>query len=177
MAAALAPVLRNGEAVRSYLLGSWSVKKSFDYRKGGGRGELTGIATFQACAEKPEVLMYEERGTMSLEGLPKPVEAYRLYCFNTGTWPVEVYFVDDPTKKHLPSLLPELPVHTSFFVPLSFGSGDAAGTGKATFQHLCIDDLYSGHLNALTPQHFEWNWSVQGPNKDGSISATYRRAE
>ena len=21
-------------------------------------------------------------------------EAYRLYCFNTGTWPVEVYFVD-----------------------------------------------------------------------------------
>ncbi|CAL1129612.1 unnamed protein product [Cladocopium goreaui] len=95
-------------------------------------------------------------------------EAYRLYCFNTGTWPVEVYFVDDPTKKHLPSLLPELAVHTSFFVPLSFGSGDA-GSGNATFQHLCIDDLYSGHLNALTPQHFEWNWSVQGPNKDGTF--------
>eukprot|EP00438_Fugacium_kawagutii_P001022 Skav205830 [mRNA] locus=scaffold160:110478:116664:- [translate_table: standard] len=24
-----------------------------------------------------------------------------------------------------------------------------------------------GHLNALSQHHFEWNWSVQGPNKDG----------
>ncbi|CAK9006534.1 unnamed protein product [Durusdinium trenchii] len=149
--------LRNGDALRGYLLGRWSVKKRFDYRTGGGRGELSGIASFEPCAERPEVLMYEERGTMSLEGLPKPVEAYRLYCFNTGVWPVEVYFVDDPTKKHLPSLLPELPVHTSFFVPLSFDAG--------------------GHFRALSPESFEWNWSVEGPQKDGAISATYQRVE
>eukprot|EP00913_Durusdinium_trenchii_P011049 g10373.t1 len=164
--------LRNGDALRGYLLGRWSVKKRFDYRTGGGRGELSGIASFEPCAERPEVLMYEERGTMSLEGLPKP--AYRLYCFNTGVWPVEVYFVDDPTKKHLPSLLPELPVHTSFFVPLSF---DAGGSGHASFQHLCVEDLYSGHFRALSPESFEWNWSVEGPQKDGAISATYQRVE
>ncbi|CAE7743624.1 unnamed protein product [Symbiodinium sp. CCMP2456] len=111
---------------------------------------------------------------MQLEGFPRPVEAYRFYCFNTSCWPVEVYFVDDPTKKHLPSLLPELNVHTSFFVPLAF-EGAGSPESEGTFRHLCIDDLYSGQLRVNSADSFEWNWSVQGPNKDGEIKATYRR--
>ncbi|CAE6942289.1 unnamed protein product [Symbiodinium natans] len=174
MAFAPLPRLAHGEAVRSFLLGRWAVSKTFDYRKGGGRGVLEGSATFTDVPEKKGVLMYEERGDMQLDGFPRPVEAYRFYCFNTSCWPVEVYFVDDPTKKHLPSLLPELAVHTSFFVPLAF-EGAGSPESLAAFRHLCIDDLYSGQLRVNSADSFEWNWSVQGPNKDGDIKATYRR--
>eukprot|EP00933_Yihiella_yeosuensis_P030492 TRINITY_DN24138_c0_g1_i1.p1 TRINITY_DN24138_c0_g1~~TRINITY_DN24138_c0_g1_i1.p1 ORF type:complete len:194 (-),score=28.42 TRINITY_DN24138_c0_g1_i1:94-675(-) len=175
--ASAAPRLVGGEALRNFLLGRWTLSKKFDYRIGGGRGTMEGIATFTETLPRPDVLMYEERGDVILEGLAKPVEAYRHYCFNTSQWPVEVYFVDDPTKKHLPSLLPELDVHTSFFIPLTFGSGEGTATSscEANFDHLCIDDLYSGHLKALSEEHFEWNWTVKGPNKDGNITCSYRR--
>ena len=36
-------------------------------------------------------------------------------------------------------------------------------------EDLTTSHIWGGHLNALTPQHFEWNWSVQGPNKDGTF--------
>eukprot|EP00930_Biecheleria_cincta_P061178 TRINITY_DN46737_c0_g1_i1.p1 TRINITY_DN46737_c0_g1~~TRINITY_DN46737_c0_g1_i1.p1 ORF type:complete len:200 (+),score=28.36 TRINITY_DN46737_c0_g1_i1:35-601(+) len=182
MASGAASRLVNGEAVRNFLLGRWTVSKSFDYRVGGGRGTLEGIATFTATPPRQDVLMYEERGTMNLDGLGKPVEAYRHYCFNTGKWPVEVYFVNDPTKTHLPTLLPELDCHTSFFIPLPFGEAGSSGNQSglpcglgATFKHLCVEDLYSGQLEVKAPDHFEWNWSVVGPNKDGTINASYHR--
>ncbi|CAE8740833.1 unnamed protein product [Polarella glacialis] len=182
--AGAAPRLINGEAVRAFLLGRWAMSKTFDYRIGGGRGTMEGFATFTETPQRCDVLMYEERGAVQLEGLAKPVEAYRLYCFNTGRWPVEVYFVDDDaktqrsvTKKHLPSILPELACHTSFFVPLPFGESpsEQSGSSEACFNHLCIEDLYSGQLLVRSPDLFEWNWSVTGPHKDGGIICSYRR--
>ncbi|CAE8692816.1 unnamed protein product [Polarella glacialis] len=182
--AGAAPRLINGEAVRAFLLGRWAMSKTFDYRIGGGRGTMEGFATFTETPQRCDVLMYEERGAVQLEGLAKPVEAYRLYCFNTGRWPVEVYFVDDDaktqrsvTKKHLPSILPELACHTSFFVPLPFGGvpSEQSGSSEACFNHLCIEDLYSGQLLVRSPDLFEWNWSVTGPHKDGGIICSYRR--
>ena len=46
-----------------------------DYRVGGGRGILQGVATFSEVAQKPSVLMYEERGELTLDGIDKPLEA------------------------------------------------------------------------------------------------------
>eukprot|EP00927_Polykrikos_kofoidii_P065200 TRINITY_DN60988_c0_g1_i1.p1 TRINITY_DN60988_c0_g1~~TRINITY_DN60988_c0_g1_i1.p1 ORF type:complete len:252 (-),score=28.10 TRINITY_DN60988_c0_g1_i1:18-698(-) len=207
--------LTSGDEVRAFLLGRWALSKRLDYRVGGGRGSMTGTASFTESPRKSGVLIYEERGLFTLEGLPKAVEAYKRYCFNTCAWPVEVYFVDDPTKVHIPTLLPELDCHTSFFVALPFGdagvssvdSGDgpvgrgvsvsetlnndevvddssfaatAAGGGcgnanVATFEHLCIDDLYKGTLTVCNADAFEWNWAISGPQKDGSIYCSYQR--
>lgn len=61
---------------------------------------------------------------LTLEAIAQPLPTRRSYVFNTCTWPVEVYFVDDPTKKHLDSLLPNLDVHTSFFHNLPFAPSD-----------------------------------------------------
>merc|ERR1712151_1399582 len=151
---------------------------------------MTGIATFAEAPQLQTALMYEERGKVHLEGLQRPFEAYRLYCFNTAVWPVEVYFVDDPTKKHLATLLPELKCHTSFFIPLhfrTFGAGPgghgpleadtatAPCDGVASFQHLCVDDMYTGTLSVTDADSFEWSWSIFGPGKDGSIVCKYSR--
>merc|ERR1719167_325265 len=111
---------------------------------------------------------------VDLEGVGKPFEAYRKYMFNTGIWPVEVYFVDDPTKKHLDSLIPELDCHTSFFIPLPFGD-EQVGGAEAAASHLCIDDLYSGTMIVTGENSFDWKWSVKGPQKDGDIACSYSR--
>merc|ERR1719277_2659436 len=103
---------------------------------------------------------------VQLEGVGKPFEAYRKYVFNTAVWPVEVYFVDDPTKKHLDTLVPELDCHTSFFLPLPFADETDTGTSSAASSHLCIDDLYSGVLTIMDENSFDWKWSIKGPNKD-----------
>eukprot|EP00662_Eupelagonemidae_sp_cell21_P003445 gene3445-34334_t len=91
-------------------------------------------------------------------------------------------FVDDPTKAHLPTLLPELPCHTSFFVALPFadrGTAQRALGGKAScarFRHPCVDDVYSGELAVRSADAWEWRWTVTGPTKDGTIESEYRRA-
>merc|ERR1711862_59566 len=108
---------------------------------------------------------------------------------NTATWPVEVYFVDDVTKKHLPSLLSDLEYHTSFFISLPFeisgsssvspasdGADIIANEGaRSRFEHLCVDDLYRGSFRVRCSDHFDWHWSVKGPTKDGDIKSTYLR--
>eukprot|EP00971_Amphidinium_carterae_P210923 4185268-Amphidinium_carterae.1 len=63
-----------------------------------------------------------------------------------GLLPLQVYFVDDPTKKELPTLIPELPEHTAFFVPLPFGDLSGAESTTASFKHLCVNDMYSGAI-------------------------------
>uniref|UniRef100_A0A7S4Q472 DUF6314 domain-containing protein n=1 Tax=Alexandrium monilatum TaxID=311494 RepID=A0A7S4Q472_9DINO len=178
------PRLTSGEAVKAFLAGRWILSKTFDYRIGGGRGKMEGFATFAEAPQLRTALMYEERGTVQLEGLSNTFEAYRRYCFNTAKWPVEVYFVDDDTKKDLVTLLPELDCHTSFFVPLPFGEpvesgcsqqGSCSSSARSDFEHLCINDLYSGSLTVTGPDRFEWNWSIVGPAKDGTISCSFRR--
>merc|ERR1740123_2177155 len=171
MAAASAALrLSSCEAVRAFLLGRWALAKTLDYRIGGGRGSMVGTATFEETPQRQGVLLYEERGMVELEGVARPFEAYRNYVFNTCKWPVEVYFVNDPTKKHLPTLVPELECHTSFFLPLPFA--DEIGVA-AESSHLCIDDLYSGEITVTGPDAFDWCWSIKGPKKDGDIMCSY----
>jgi len=173
-----------GKALGRFLLGRWALDRKLDYRVGGGQGTLQGIATFTEASEKlPGVLLYEERGEVQLSGLP-PMSVYRFYCFNTTTWPVEVYFVDDPTKSHLETLLPALKgMHTSFFHDLPFNPGGDDETTLTTpvstrFEHLCVDDLYSGNFEVFpTGDTFQWNWSIVGPSKDGTISSSYHRLQ
>ena len=69
---------------------------------------MVGEATFVETPQLQTALLYEERGQVRLEGFANPFDASRRYLFNTAKWPVEVYFVDDGTKKHLQTLLPEL---------------------------------------------------------------------
>merc|ERR1712060_836309 len=89
-----------------------------------------------------------------------------------GKWPVEVYFVDDLTKKHLDSLVPSLKEHTSFFHNLPFDGTDACAT---SFSHLCSEDMYEGEFVVYGKNAFDWNWSVFGPNKDGTIGGRFTR--
>ena len=116
-----------------------------------------------------DVLLYDERGTMVLEGIPQPMLCYRKYCFNASVWPVAVLFVDDPTKKHLMPVVPGLDVHTSLFHELDLT------TGSARFTHNCVHDIYSGEFIITSPASFEWNWTIKGPRKDGEITAKYRK--
>mmetsp|Transcript_23366 Transcript_23366/g.42969 ORF Transcript_23366/g.42969 Transcript_23366/m.42969 type:complete len:181 (-) Transcript_23366:35-577(-) len=174
---AAAPSFRSGEAVRAFLKGKWSFAKTVNYRIGGGRGTISGTATFTQTLQRPDVLMYEEQGLMQLEGMPKPFECYRKYCFNTGVFPVEVYLVDDPTKKEMPTLIPEIPEHTAFFVPLPFGDLSEGEGMTASFKHLCVNDMYSGELSVPSQNAFMWNWSVVGPSKDGTIQCQYERLD
>lgn len=171
--------LTSGEAVKAFLLGRWALSRKIDYRIGGGRGGMTGVATFTELPLRRDALLYEERGTVELEGVGRPFEAYRKYVFNTGCWPVEVYFVDDPSKKDAKSLIPELDFHTSFFIELPFADGpsiDGCGTSRAEASHLCINDLYSGSLHVTGQDCFEWRWSVKGPQKDADIMGVYTRS-
>merc|ERR1712061_900533 len=114
------------------------------------------------------------KGEMSLEGCTQPFTVYKHYCFNTLKWPVEVYFVDDPTKKHLDSLTPSLNEHTSFFHSLPFNGDSACAT---SFSHLCDKDMYEGEFVVYGKNAFDWNWSVAGPNKDGKIDARFSRCQ
>eukprot|EP00928_Gymnodinium_smaydae_P018441 TRINITY_DN17018_c0_g1_i1.p2 TRINITY_DN17018_c0_g1~~TRINITY_DN17018_c0_g1_i1.p2 ORF type:complete len:240 (-),score=70.33 TRINITY_DN17018_c0_g1_i1:41-760(-) len=227
MAVAQGPRLANGECVRAFLAGRWSFKRKINYRVGGGQGFMVGEATFTEASKLPSALLYEERGSVQFDHLPRPMEASRRYCFNTGVWPPEVYFVNDPAYKHRETLLPELDIHTSFFVPLPFAAapGDAAAASDAAaidgtpagavatssaaeagaasaaaggdagvggdaapatvascascaarFEHLCIEDLYTGELAVTGEDSFEWRWRVVGPGKDGEIEGVYTRA-
>ena len=58
------------------------------------------------------------------------------------------------------------------FHALDFGDDQAA-----TFSHPCVDDLYEGSMVIKSPVEFEWSWRVSGPDKDGTISTVYRRAD
>jgi hypothetical protein len=158
--------------MRSFLVGRWSLFKTIDYRIGGGKATVEGTATIQAIdSSRPEILLYEERGAMTMENIQQPMEVYRFYCFDTSAWPVKVCFVDDPTKAHLPPVVTDLDIHTSFFHNL------APVADNASFSHLCVDDLYSGDFVARSAETFQWNWSVIGPAKDGRIHGHYTKLE
>jgi len=68
--------------------------------------------------------------------------------------------------KNLPTLVPELSDHTSFFISLSLGS---------TVEHPCVKDMYRGMFRITGKDSFEWDWKISGPMKDGTITCTYRR--
>ena len=89
------PALDSAKKVRDFLLGRWSVVKTLDYRLGGGRGTIKGEATICPADDGvlENVLLYDERGKMTLEETSKPIDVYRRYCFDTSVWPVAVCFV------------------------------------------------------------------------------------
>lgn len=133
------PCLRSSKAAFDFFSGRWAIVKRFDYRVGGSKGTLEGFVTFTEAQERNNVLMYEEKGSLKLDHMENALTAEQRYCFNTSVWPVEVYFVNDRTKTHVPPVLPELNVHTAEFISFQFPTEERTledEPDQATFEHV-----------------------------------------
>jgi hypothetical protein len=161
----------------------WSVSKDINYIRGGPSGTFAGDARFTAAAQlspaalsgnTPQMLMYDEKGTVTLQNTNSFTATYRLvYLFNNneGQHPssCKVYF--DENHGDAQRLIESIMRNTRFFHDLWF---NAAGEPEFS-EHPCGPDVYRGRLVLHTPDRFELDWQVSGPRNEGRIISTYRR--
>lgn len=160
--------------MHTLLEGVWRVNKRLDYAEPAGwRGSMEGIVRVSPRPTQPEVLMWEEQGTMHLDGNPEhaiPVrKALAFRC--RQEWPVEVFFVEGNVKEASDSGWGVSDSQRLFF---NLHPTDDGAT--SSFDHLCVKDLYTGTLHFTTKDSFDWCWKVVGPHKDGVIKQSFARS-
>ena len=66
-----------------------------------------------------------------------------------------------------------------FFHDIDMLTPSDAAAGRSTpppFEHPCGPDLYRGRLLLDSPDSFRLLWTVEGPRKQGRVSASYERS-
>lgn len=166
----------SNQALRNYLQDStWLVTKRLDYKRGGSSGVWTGDAYFVEDASRPGCLRYTEQGRLTLDSMPNQPgfeSAGKPLSYNLGADPIRVSFIE--TTGGL-----------SFFHELSFDPGISLPSPDTiecdavacSFSHLCVKDLYSGTMTLHDWEHFQLQWRVFGPVKDGRVQQSFRRLE
>ncbi|KAL1524643.1 hypothetical protein AB1Y20_019530 [Prymnesium parvum] len=160
---------RTAAALHSYLLGGWALEKAMDYRRGGVSGTFTGVTTFAPLEhrERAALLLYKEEGQAVLGAERSTFQASKSLLWDFGGEQVEVFFDEAKDRS------PEAVVRGARF----FHHIDVAAAAESPFQfeHPCLADMYRGTLCLDAPDSFRMLWRVNGPNKDGTIDATYTR--
>eukprot|EP01126_Amoeba_proteus_P038992 TRINITY_DN4090_c1_g1_i1.p1 TRINITY_DN4090_c1_g1~~TRINITY_DN4090_c1_g1_i1.p1 ORF type:complete len:184 (-),score=15.91 TRINITY_DN4090_c1_g1_i1:171-722(-) len=168
-----------------FFRGPWALTRVLDYRKGGigptgSKFQFVGSASFLPVNSMENVLLYKEQGTLYPFGdAMKPIQASRHYLFDFGTT-IRVYFVDRVEPLERGGLF-----HTLEFSGPDFRTGfqtfpctshsDTNQNVTACFEHLCLNDLYKGRFEIVSPSKFSWSWAITGPQKDGNIYSSYER--
>ena len=152
-----------------HLSGSWLLNKQFDYKRGGKPGSFSGRATFERLPEPHSaVLAYYEEGVAKL-GDDELVASRRLLYDCSGDQDVRVLF-DEAVGLARDS--PDgLLKGSRFFhaIPLPLVT-------SRPFEHPCGPDFYRGWLELNDAASWRLTWTVEGPRKQGSTFASYRRA-
>ena len=150
-------------ALRTFLRGEWALAKRVEYERGGAYGTWRGLATFSSDeddAEASSMLRYSEDGAFEFDArLGELVLANGVpLLYDCSTAPARVYFAEDPPK---------------FFHELDLNPRHRPTS--ATFEHLCVADLYSGELRITSDDRFAIEWRVFGPTKHGTVRQEYTR--
>lgn len=170
------------EALRAYLLGSWTVKKATTYTRGGISGRFDGEAAFRledyagdaagaaAEARRRTQVRYTEHGTFAAAGKGG---------MELRTRNAQLYDFGDPSKLDV------------FFVDPDEAAGEEGSGGRpasarylhsvdpATLAMTEEDDgmgnVYRGTLDIAAADAFLLSWEVTGPSKEGSIISMFSR--
>ncbi|GAA4006023.1 hypothetical protein GCM10022247_29700 [Allokutzneria multivorans] len=136
-----------GRLFRS-LRGKWALARAIP-----GTGSVTGTAEFRPL--RPDLLLYREEGRLEL-GTGQHHDVSREYHYLLEHDRIRVCFVEPPEFGRT--------MHTLRL--------DGA---EASDEHLCDQDLYTGHYRFDGPDRFTVDMRVRGPKKDYSMHTTYDR--
>jgi hypothetical protein len=149
--------------LRSYLLGTWRIRRSLLNRADAAVGSFTGTVTFRPVADGGPGLSWREEGTVHWPGVRSSVgrsvppftgPANRQYLIVPGgssaTW--EVLFEDGRPFHRL---------------------GLAAGSWRD--EHWCSPDTYRVQYTALSQDRLRYEWDVTGPAKDHLLTTELTR--
>mmetsp|Transcript_14244 Transcript_14244/g.36904 ORF Transcript_14244/g.36904 Transcript_14244/m.36904 type:complete len:199 (+) Transcript_14244:55-651(+) len=166
--------LRTPAAFRAYLEGRWRVNKRLDYATPAEwRGTMSGVVTVAPRSSQPSVLMWHEEGEMCLDARPAlSIATHKNLAFQCrDDWPVSVFFVDGEVTDARDDGW-GVAKGQGLFVELA---PDRGGVVQFSFDHLCINDMYSGAMVFESPERFRWSWTIRGPKKDGHIIQEFER--
>ncbi|MHA7261920.1 DUF6314 family protein [Arthrobacter sp. TMN-37] len=149
--------------LRSYLLGTWRVRRGLLNRADATRGTFTGTVTFLPVPDGGPGLRWREEGTVHWPGsrspAGRPVPAFtgpasRQYLIVPGgpSGPWEVLFEDGRPFHHL-----------------------ALAGGSWTDEHWCSPDTYRVRYEALSEDRLDYEWDVTGPAKDQLLTTELTR--
>lgn len=162
-------------ALSHMLAGRWTLRKTFDYVRGGKPGSYDGVASFSALTwpESSPMLAYHEEGVATLGSGQDPIENFaatrRLLYDCSGERTVRVLF-DDLGDDERGSAARVIDAARYFHsIELS------AARAPPAFDHPCGPDMYTGRLLLEGADSFTLLWSVTGPRKLGTVAARYRR--
>lgn len=138
---------QNASAFLSAFPGRWTLSRSIDDRLTQQTGRFEGEAAFTPDGE---VLIYDERGLLSLGDSPAIV-ATRRYLWRPDGGRIAVFFADGR------------PFHS--FAP-----------GIPEAQHRCDPDRYRVTYDFARWPDWTATWDVRGPRKDYRMTSRYRPA-
>ena len=140
--------------LRTYLAGTWEIRRILEDKIRGEGGRFDGQASF--APESDDTLAYREDGCLVLGGFATLAHQSYLYGFPAPLvvpHRAEVRFADGR------------PFHD---LDLSAGLWQA--------EHLCAADLYRGQFRAEAPGRWSAVWTVTGPRKDQRLESLFTRA-
>lgn len=135
--------------LKTFLLGSWKLRRIIVDRDQAITGRYDGEATFSPCARG---LQYEEHGTLTFGEHCGQAEQRYLYEFPESDGRASVRFRDGRAFHEL---------------DLSAG-GDCV-------RHACGADLYAGAFTAMSASAWQSQWKVAGPRKHYDLTTSYTR--
>lgn len=133
-------------------MGRWTIIREIRDQKNGTRGRLDGQAVFRAQVDDPEILTYEERGQLQMDG-GTPIAAERRYQWRQipESRSIDIQFADG-RPFHKLDLNCTMPFDT----------------------HFCEPDVYNVSYDFRSWPVWRCEWRVQGPRKDYRMWSRYR---
>jgi cation diffusion facilitator CzcD-associated flavoprotein CzcO len=165
-------------AVFRSLAGSWTLHRHIENRIDfANSGEVKGTATFSVTELSHEYL-YTEVGELSMQrGQHFRVHRKYVYVYDTHTNQIDVFFENQGSRgSPFHSLQFQSPKPSS---ATEKGGIEMSGGWRAAGQHICGEDLYNASyrfsFSGNSIAQMEISYSVTGPKKDYTSTATYFR--
>ena len=162
------------DLLATFLLGAWSLSKTFVYERGGKSGSFIGKASFAPIQGLQGVLAYEEEGTATL--MPEAMQLNARHALLYDCRPTEsastvrVLFDEATARESVESRL----AGARFFHTIDFAAA-TLDSPPLQFSHPCGPDMYYGRF-LFSEEEFVLDWRVTGPRKSGSAISRFRRA-
>lgn len=165
----------NGDALRRFLLGKWTVRRVTQYEVGGISGRFEGEAEFSSVPLDDRSLMrYTESGEFRPGGDQLPssnggsLTTRNQLVYDFSNWErVDIYYDDPGSTERSPE---------ADLAHLRFLHSLRPETMQLT-DHPDGPDLYQGKFDIDAPHAFLTTWAVSGPRQSGNILAMYTRQD
>ena len=167
----------NGDALRRFLLGKWTVRRVTQFAVGGISGRFEGQSEFAAVPQGDDgrsLLRYTESGEFrpGSDQLPSSsggsLTTRNQLVYDFSDWErVDVYY-DDPSADRSPE--------ATDLTSLRFLHSLRPETMQLT-DHPDGPDLYQGQFDIDAPHAFLTTWDVSGPRQTGNILAMFTRQD